>query len=189
MERIPTKTGRPRKYGLAPLPGFVSPELAAATAWMRELAERAYDQVEDLPPEALDFTPRDTTLSIGRLMAHLGWAEATWVSRITGRPIPEGLKRLVDIGALADFDKPPGHAGTAAELIGFCRQVQESFSGPALSRIGDPGAAMETGGRKVNARGVVAQLTWHWTYHSGQIGLLRLLWGSDYQWTNEAILG
>jgi uncharacterized damage-inducible protein DinB len=189
MEKMPSKTGRPRKYGLPPLPGFASPELAAAAAWMQELAARVYDQIEDLPPEALDFTPADTRLSIGRLVAHLAWAEATWVSRITGQPIPEGLTRQVEAGALAAFDKAPGPAGTAAELIAFCRRVQESFTAPALSRIVDAGAALEAGGRRVNARGVVAQLQWHWIYHSGQIGLLRLLWGSDYQWTNEAILG
>ncbi len=189
MEKMPLKTGRPRRYGLPPLPGFASPELAAAAAWMRELAARVYDQIEDLPPEALDFTPADTRLSIGRLVAHLAWAETTWVSRITGQPIPADLRRQVDIGALTDFDKPPSPAGTAGELIAFCRRVQESFTGPALSRVVDAGAAMDAGGRRVNARGVVAQLAWHWTYHSGQVGLLRLLWGSDYQWTNEAILG
>jgi hypothetical protein len=34
----------------------------------------------------------------------------------------------------------------------------------------------------------MGQLAWHWTYHSGQIGLLRLLWGSDYQWRGEDIV-
>jgi len=189
MEKMPIKSGRPRKYGFAPLAGFASPELAASTAWMRELAERVYDQIEDLPAEALDFAPAGTTLSIGRLVAHLGWAEATWVARITGQPIPGALKAMVDMGALASFDTPPAPAGTAAELVAFCRRVQEGFSGPALSRVADPGAVLVTEGRRVNARGVVAQLTWHWTYHSGQVGLLRLLWGSDYRWTNEAILG
>ena len=189
MEKKPPKTGRPRRYGQPPLSGFANPELSAMAAWLRELAERVYDQIADLPREALDFSPEDTKLSIGRLTAHLAWAEATWVSRITREPIPEELRRTLDIGALTDFDKPPVPSGTGAELIAFCRRVQEGFTASALSGVADIGAALEAGGRTVNVRGVVTQLQWHWTYHSGQIGLLRLLWGSDYQWTNEAILG
>jgi uncharacterized damage-inducible protein DinB len=189
MQKKPTRTGRPRRYGLPPLTGFANPELAGMAAWLRELAERVYDQIVDLPPEALDFSPADTKLSIGRLASHLAWAEAGWVSRITGEPIPRELQGGLDIGALTSFGEPPVPAGTAAELIGFCRRVQETFSHPALSRVADIGAPLEAGGRTVNVRGVVTQLQWHWTYHSGQIGLLRLLWGSDYTWTNEAILG
>jgi len=189
MQKQPTKTGRPRRYGLPPLTGFANPELAGMTAWLRELAERVYDQIADLPQEALDFSPQETKLSIGRLTAHLAWAEATWVSRLTKESIPEGLRGTLDIGALTAFDQPPVMSGTAAELIAFCRRVQEEFSGPALSRVEDIGLPLEAGGRTVNVRGVLTQLQWHWAYHSGQIGLLRLLWGSDYTWTNEAILG
>jgi uncharacterized damage-inducible protein DinB len=189
MEKMPLKIGRPRRYGQPPLPGFIDPELARMAAWLRELAERVYDQIADLPQAALDFSPEGTNLSIGRLTAHLTWAEATWVSRLTREPIPKDLQGTLDIGALIAFDQPPVPAGTASELIAFCRRVQEGFTGPALSRVADIGAAMEAGGRSVNVRGVVTQLQWHWTYHSGQIGLLRLLWGSDYQWTNEAIIG
>jgi len=173
----------------ANLPGFANAELSARAAWLRELAERVYDQIVDLPPEALDFSPHDTRLSIGRLTAHLAWAEATWVSRLTGEPIPQDLQGELDIGALTAFDRPSAPAGPAAGLIAFCRRVQESFTGPALSRVADILAPLEAGGRTVNVRGVVTQLEWHWAYHSGQIGLLRLLWGSDYTWTNEAILG
>jgi uncharacterized damage-inducible protein DinB len=186
---MPTKSGRPRRYGLPPLPGFRDPELARRAAWLRELAERVYDQIVDLPPEALDFSPQDSRLSIGRLTAHMAWAEATWVSRVTREPLPQDLQGSLDVGALTAFDRPPAPAGTAAELIAFCRRVQESYTGPALSRVADGGAPMQAGDRTVNARGVLSQLEWHWTYHSGQIGLLRLLWGSDYTWTNEDIVG
>lgn len=183
-----TKTGRVRRYDQAPLPGFAHPELAAKAAWLRELAERVYDQIEDLPPEALDFCPGQTLLSIGRLVVHLAWAEASWVSKLTRENPPAGLQEVLDRGRLDDFDKPPAPAGTAGELIAFCRRVQESFTAPALARLDDIDSTFEAGGRTVNVRGVLAQLEWHWAYHSGQIGLLRLLWGSDYRWTNEAIV-
>jgi hypothetical protein len=106
MEKMPLKTGRPRRYDLPFVPGFSNPELAGMAAWLRELAERVYDQITDLPREALDFSPDGTNLSIGRLTAHLAWAEATWVSRITREPVPEVLKAFLDIGALTAFDRP-----------------------------------------------------------------------------------
>jgi hypothetical protein len=34
----------------------------------------------------------------------------------------------------------------------------------------------------------MGQLACHWTHHAGQIGLLRLLWGLDYQWKSEDIV-
>jgi uncharacterized damage-inducible protein DinB len=184
-----TKTGRVRRYDQAPLAGFANPELASRAAWLRELAERVYDQIEDLPPEALDFSPGETLLSIGRLVLHLAWAEASWVSRLTGEIPSADLQRELNRGRLDDFGRPPAPAGTAAGLIAFCRRVQENFTAPALARVTDIDSSFEAGGRTVNVRGVVAQLEWHWAYHSGQVGLLRLLWGSDYQWTNEAIVG
>jgi uncharacterized damage-inducible protein DinB len=189
MKPLEDKIGRPRRYDLVPGSGFAHRELALQAAWLRELAERVYDQIADLPLEALDYTPGDTRLSIARLVVHLAWAEANWVANLTRAPWPEGLKATLERGMLSEFDKPPVSAGTAAELIAFCRRVQEAYTAPALARLTDIDTPFAAGGRTVNVRGVMAQLQWHWAYHSGQIGLLRLQWGSDYQWTNEAIVG
>jgi hypothetical protein len=189
MKPLPDKIGRPRRYDLAPLPGFAHQELALRAAWLRELAERVYDQIADLPLEALDYAPGETKLSIARLVVHLAWAEVYRVASLTGEPWPESLKPTLELGKLGEFGKPPVSMGTAAELIALCRRVQADFTFPALAKVADIDTPFEVEGRVVNIRGVVAQLEWHWTYHSGQIGLLRLLWGSDYQWTNEAIVG
>jgi uncharacterized damage-inducible protein DinB len=189
MKPIPDRIGRPRRYDLAPVPGFAQRELALQAAWLRELAERVYDQIADLPLEALDYAPGETKLSIARLVVHLAWAEANWVANLTKEPWPESLNSSLELGKLGEFSKPPVSMGTAAELIAFCRRVQESFTFPALAKVIDIDTPFEAGGRTVNVRGVVTQLQWHWTYHSGQIGLVRLQWGSDYQWTNEAIVG
>lgn len=84
------------------------------------------------------------------------------------------------IGRPRRYGRAPFPGFTHRELIAFCRRVQESFTFPALAKVTDIGTPFEAGERTVNVRGVVAQLQWHWPYHSGQIGLLRLLWGSDY---------
>jgi uncharacterized damage-inducible protein DinB len=189
MKPIPDKIGRPRRYDLDPVPGFANRELALQVAWLRELAERVYDQISDLPLAILDQAPGSTRLSIARLVVHLAWAEANWVRNLTGRAWPEDLVSNLDQGKLGEFAKPPASIGPAGALIAFCRRVQESYTAPALAAVTDIDTPLEAGGRTVNVRGVLAQLYWHWCYHSGQIGLLRLLAGSDYQWTNESIVG
>jgi len=57
-----------------------------------------------------------------------------------------------------------------------------------LGEVEDIDEVLEKEGVTFTVRGVMGQLAWHWTYHSGQIGLLRLLWGSDYQWESEDIV-
>jgi len=90
----------------------------------------------------------------------MAWAEAGWVQRLTGR-------------------------GPSGELIGLCRQVQGEISVPALRGLADIDFPLERGEQTVTVRGVMSQLAWHWTYQSGQIGLIRVLWGSDYTWTMD----
>jgi uncharacterized damage-inducible protein DinB len=187
MSDIPVKKGRPRRYDLPVPEGFDHRELALAVAFLQELAGRVYDQVEDLPREALDYVPANTTLSIGWLLVHLGWAEARWVGLATGTPMDTALGARLQEGALEHYGRPPGPAPEASALIQLCRRVQEEFTLPALRPVTEMDEPLERGGLEITLRGVMQQLSWHWTYHSGHIGLLRLLWGSDYQWTTESM--
>jgi uncharacterized damage-inducible protein DinB len=184
----PPRVGRPRRYTLQPPPGFANRELAHAVAQLQELAERVCDQIVDLPADALNFTAQDTPLSISMLVLHMAWAEAWWVRRITGVEIPDSLNREIEKGSLGNIGEPPPTGYSAAALIEICRRVQREYSQPGLGEIGDIDEVLEKEGRTFSVRGVMGQLAWHWTYHSGQIGLLRLLWGSDYQWKGEDIV-
>lgn len=182
MDIVAVKHGRVRQYDL-PLPaGFRSRELAALVATMQEMAERVYDQVEDLPREALDYSPGQTRLSIGRLVLHLAWAEAVWVPRLVGKTADPALEKRLQAGGLERFGEPPGASEQAGELIALCRRVQQEQSLPILRTVTDLDTPIEWNGRRISVRGIVGQLTWHWIYHSGQIGLLRFECGSDYLW-------
>ncbi len=183
------KIGRPRRYDLQPVGGFAHRELGLSVSMLRELAERVYDQIDDLPLEALDFQPPGTTLSISRLVLHLAWAESNWVYRLTGAGVPADLQAELETARLDRFGEPPATGKDALRLIAVCRRTQEAYSAPALRDIREIDAPIPVGETIVTVRGVMSQLTWHWTYHSGQIGLLRLLWGSDYQWTMDRNLG
>ncbi len=189
MEAAKTKTGRPRRYDLPPVEGFADRELGLAVALLRELAERVYDQIVDLPLETLDFLPAGTTLTISRLTLHMAWAESNWVRRLTGAELPADLQAELETAHLERFTDPPAVGRDAVRLIAACRRTQEAYSAPALREIRGIDSAIALGDSVVTVRGVMSQLAWHWTYHSGQIGLLRLLGGSDYQWTMDRSLG
>jgi uncharacterized damage-inducible protein DinB len=61
--------------------------------------------------------------------------------------------------------------------------VRDEITFPALMTLENIDAVVPDQNRSMTPRGVLMHLVWHWTYHSGQIGLLRALWGSGYNWT------
>lgn len=178
-----TKKGRPRQYGFAAPEGFKNREMGTAFAALVELSTRVEDQIVDLPPEALDFSPGETKLSIGRLALHMGWGEALWLARASGKPIPADLEKAYGPGALENFSAPPPPSPPAKEIGELYRRLRDGYTRPVLQAVTDPGAEFVTKVLPANYRGILAHLLWHWTYHSGQIGLLSMLRGSDYTWT------
>ncbi|MGC9469545.1 MAG: DinB family protein [Anaerolineae bacterium] len=178
------KVGRPRQYGLEPLPGCADPETGLAAAALNELRERVIDQIIDLPEEALTFAPEGLNFSIASLVVHMVWAEMDWVSRIGETSPPEGLRDLVDRAGRA---LPAGErvipALSADALVALCRQVRDDVTAPTLSNVDNVTRELPGEGPSATIRGVLMHVIWHWTYHSGQVGLLRELWGSGYVWT------
>ena len=176
-----TKKGRGRFYEITPIDGFANRDVSLSAAWMDEFRERVFDQIEDLPLEALDQEAPGTGLTIGRLVLHLGWAESYWIDRITDCEIPPDLSESLSAGSLKDFGEDPAPSPGAAELISLCRRVRDEMTIPGLKTVKDADASCWEDGSTF--RGVLGQLQWHWIYHSGQIGLIRFEWGSDYTWT------
>jgi uncharacterized damage-inducible protein DinB len=188
MNEKQDKIGRLRRYTLEPPAGFANTELAHSVAQLQELAERVYDQIVDLPADALDFAAPDTPLTISMLVLHMAWAEARWVRRMTGVELPDALNGEIERGSLSRIGEPPPSGYSASRLIELCRRVQKDYSRAALSGVHDIDEVLKRDGVTFSVRGAMGQLAWHWTYHSGQIGLLRLLWGSDYQWGSEDLV-
>ena len=75
------------------------------------------------------------------------------------------------------------YSNSAAELIALCDRVRQEVTLPGLSSIQDLEAPLSDDPRQMTVQSVLWHLIWHWTYHSGQVGLLRRLWGSRYKWT------
>ena len=182
MQFTTIKSGRPRRYDLKPLPGFSNDQIAFSAAALEELSARVFDQISDLPAEALNFVQANNYLSIAKLMLHLAWGEAGWVARITGTSIPVPFADRLRPGDLNNIEESYITELSASELSALCTQVRRHITLPAISVIDDPFREIpaEKGPKRVIE--VLMHLTWHWTFHSGHIGMLRLEWGSEYNW-------
>ena len=176
-----TKTGRGRVYTIRPGTGFADRTYAMLSSWLDELRERVYDQIEDLPTEALDHRAANTNLTIGKLVLHMAFSEAFMVARAAGGTIPEDLNTALESGARAAINDTPLPSPDAAELIALRRRVRDEVTVPLLKDRTDPDTPCWEDGS--TPRGILDQMLWHWTYHSGQVGLIRFEWGSDYDWS------
>ena len=185
-----TKTGRPRRYDLRPAADATGGEAGGYLSALDELSERVFDQISDLSGEALSYLPPGSYLSIGKLVRHMAGAESGWITRLSGCAIPPELARALEHAGrseLATAESPPLDA---SGLIALCRRVREEVTRPVLTGPIDLDAPMHerirSGSGPVGpstARQAVMHILWHWVYHSGHIGLTRLLWGSEYDWT------
>ena len=183
------RPSRPRRYDIQPLPDFGHPGAALAAAALDELRERLYDLIADLPQEALDFVPEGATNTIAMLTVHMAWAEGIWIANMTGQPIPGDLEPRLWPGKQGPSGDLPPSSANAADLIELCQRVRDEMTLPRLAALTALDAEIANTQRPMTARGVLMHLVWHWTYHSGQVGVLRRLWGSRYKWTFDRNVG
>ncbi|MAH18622.1 MAG: hypothetical protein CL404_03220 [Acidimicrobiaceae bacterium] len=178
-----TKRGRGRSYIIDELDGFRNEDVARAAAYLDELRERVFDQIKDLPQDALDFEAGETKLSIGRLGLHLGWGELSWMKKLSAQTVQntDDLSTALAPGSLKLFKEPPPKTEAAKGIVALCRRVRNEVTIPVLQGVEDFDESRVEDGSTV--RGVITHLQWHWVYHSGHIGLISFEWGSDYEWT------
>ena len=190
MDARTPRAGRPRRYDIRPVMGFANEGAAYAVAMLDELSERLFDLIRDLSQEALDFVPEGTTNSIAMLAIHMAWAEAGWIARVTGTAIPPALEGRLLPGRQDATGDLPASSASVEQLIEACHAVRLEITKPALAQVEDIDVEIGSEQRPMTARGVLMHLVWHWTYHSGQVGLLRRLWGEQrYKWTFDRRVG
>ncbi|MFW5995170.1 MAG: hypothetical protein ACOCRN_03585 [Spirochaetia bacterium] len=170
-----------------------------------ELIERVVDQVNDLPCHALSFRPAGVGFSIAKLVLHLAESERRQLSRLAeaittrdasvteapGATEPIGSRGSLDSQTTAALehshilsDKPvPDHFLDGVFLAEVMRSVFRNVTVPICRSIPSANAPLSEKSPFATPREALTHMHWHWTYHSGQIGLLRLQWGDDYVWT------
>jgi uncharacterized damage-inducible protein DinB len=180
--KTPPRPGRPRRYDFAPAPGFANHDVGLAVAALDELLERLKDLISDVSDDALHFAPLGESNTIAMLILHMAAGEAFWLARTTGEPLPDGLKQLLAGGMQDQTGNLPTSKPDRERITRACCEVR-SLTKKRLATIADPDRTIEADGRAISVRGVLMHQIWHWTYHTGQVGLLRRLHGNRYQWT------
>ena len=183
------KPGRPRRYDLRALSGFANRDAGYAAAALEELSARLDDLIGDLDRDALEFVPEGTTNSSAMLVVHMAWAEASWIARVTQASIDPDLEARLQPGKQGAAGDLPVSSYGVSELTALCRRVRQEVTIPALATLDDVDGVVPDARRPMTVRGVLMHLIWHWTYHSGQVGLLRRQWGARYQWTFDDKVG
>ena len=185
MGSIVTKNGRPRNYAVEATVGADDPERAGYLYYLDELRERAADQFRDLPAEVLNHVFDGTTISVGRLALHLCWAELSWMERVAaGRitvPLAPELREEIFLGSLDRFDQAPPRIERAARIVELYSRTWSEVTMPVCAAVKDLDERIDHPSLS-SVRKVLQHLLWHWTYHSGQIGILTLQLGYDYTW-------
>lgn len=177
------KTGRPRRYDFEPSPEIPNHEAALYVSALNELSERVYDQVVHLPQDVIDFMPENTNLSIGRLLVHLGWADVRMFGIAMGKQADPETQKILEPGSLKHFSSTPESFGSAASLVDFLRKIRRSFVIPWCAEIEDIHQLVKEKGPLDTVEKVFMHMCYHWTFHSGHIGLLSFQAGYDYTWT------
>ena len=182
------KKGRPRRYDFVGAEGYSDAFAAYAVPVLDELLQRVVDQVDDLPSQAFAFTSAGSWFCLGWLPLHLAVSEYRQMQRLAaalGLPVPEldrAVLSRIEYGGLETSGAVPAEILQAPLLIDAMRRVRNHVTVPLARAISDSSRPIENAEKLSTPQNVLMHLIWHWTYHSGHIGLMRLEWGSDYEW-------
>ncbi|MBD3305270.1 DUF664 domain-containing protein [candidate division KSB3 bacterium] len=175
MTNLAPKSGRSRQYAVTPAAAFAHQDAAYLGAALDELSHRLFDLIEDLGPTVLEAVPANATHSIATLTVHLADAEAIWLSRI---PESTDALELRTILKQSQQNCPT----RAPELITLCQRIRAKITIPSLVGRVEIDTPVVQHDKVKSVRQVLLHQLWHWTYHTGQIGLLRRMFGPRYQW-------
>ena len=179
---ISDKKGRPRQYQLPLDKKFPIEGVGFAMATLDELLDRVVDQFDDMGADEIDKRPDGITFSIGKLAVHMAKGEAGRLARIGGKQIAADLAGPLAHGDILDGTELPTGLRNAAVLVDILRRVREEITRPVCLELRDFEMPLEGLGILNTPKKVLMHMVWHYTYHSGHIGMIRLLLGSDYQW-------
>lgn len=164
MDETMNKPGeeRPRVYRM--------PAESYDLSLLTELRHRVADQIKDLPEEVGNRRPPGVKNSIHFLVWHLCDGEGRWLSTFDA-----GLKEAYAAIFIPPFTKDDPIPRAALD------GVFES-SKRLLGLYAESGRPRTIPPRFGHERAALAHLHWHWAYHCGQIGLLRVMLGYPYTW-------
>ena len=142
--------------------------------YLEELRLRLRDLIEDIPQELGNRHPEWTENSIFFLWAHMVWAEQQWIKQAVNSEyeMPEVLDSV--ISPEKQFEK--------GQLVIALDDVGEKITRPYLEKIERGGCVFFQTGPFEELDELLQHLCWHYSYHSGQVGMLRRYINQAYKW-------
>ena len=187
-----TKLGdrRGRRYELQPLHDIQNRDVAYVAALLDEARARCMDLIVDMTDHAMWTRPAGSPFSAGDLVLHMNWAEYVWLPRIGAHRLSEDTVAMIERGGVSRLYEPDSWTLPVQGLVDLCRQTREQLMLPCLNAASsldqEVGSAMPGGRGPQTVRQIMMHLITSWIYHSGQVGLLTLQNGIDYQWAVPA---
>ncbi len=167
------KTGRGRVYhSLERYPSLKT--FGGQLESIDELRLRLRDLLDDVPDELGNKIPEWTANSIFYLGAHMVWAEQGWIER--------AVNSQYQIRGVLDSEPCPKAAIEKSQLLTALDTVGVHVTGEYLEHFEYGECEFTQTGPFVEIGELLQHLYWHYSYHSGQVGLLRRYVGLPYQW-------
>ena len=167
------KTGRGRIYRITGKYSSLE-QFGARLEFLDELRLRLRDLIDDIPPELGNRVPDWTANSIFYLSAHMVWAEQAWIERAVHDQYP----------IQAVFQSTPSHGEQfeRESLLAVLDEVGVKITQVYLEKIESGTCTFSQTGPFEELSELLQHLTWHYGYHSGQVGLLRRYLDLAYKW-------
>ncbi len=176
------KTGRERQLILRD-PSFGNPGDQWMFGMLLEVGDRVLDQIDHLPPAALNTAPAGSYLFPARVVLHLVGTDLRLFPSILGTFESPDYAEDVRKTTSEDFSTMAVDHLDAVDIlrrhVAWRRPlVKERGTVPGLLEqpVDHPAAATR--------RDLLGHLIWHWSFHSGHIGAVTLELGYEYVWTS-----
>ena len=167
------KNGRGRIYRITGK--YTSLEQYGATLeFLDELRLRLRDLIDDVPSELGNQVPDWTANSIFFLSAHMVWAEQQWIQR--------AVNDQYSIQVIVPSTPSSGEQFERDSLVKALDEVGEKITQVYLEKVERGECTFSQTGPLEELSELLQHLTWHYSYHSGQVGLLRRYLGLAYKW-------
>lgn len=184
MEQLTNRRGR--RYDLAPLAGIDDPGVAYAAAILDEARERCIDLIADMTDDVMWRRPAGSPFSAGDLVLHMNWAEYLWLSKVGPHLLEEPTVATLERGDLKRLYAADALTMPISELVALCRTTRDQVMIPGLAKVGELdesiGSSLPDGSGPKTVRQILMHVTASWVYHSGQVGIMTMQNGIDYQW-------
>ncbi len=187
MKKLTNRRGR--RYDPQPLDGIARGDVGYAAAILDEARERCIDLIVDMTDAAMWSRPAGCPFSAGDLVVHMNWAEYAWLPKIGRHRLDDATVRTIERGNLKHLYNPDPWSMPVHELVSLCRQTRDQLMIPCLAQASGTDqhvpSDLPEGKGPTTVGGIIMHVIASWVYHSGQVGLLTMQNGLDYQWAFE----